>query len=348
MANFLLIIDWSSLLATSYYGNLPPVLRNNKLSPSDAEKHYDEILHASDGTYTNAIFGFMKTLIDIVRNQKPDYIVVNWDETRSTFRRNLYPEYKGTRGDTPQPLKDQIVLMKKILTFIGIKQFSSSDYEADDFSGSLAKYFSKDTFVRILTKDRDHLQLVDNKVNVWLKFPIDKDGESSAVNTLNDKFGVDATKLNLPLGVFRVTPDLVKPYYGVDATQVVDFKALMGDTADNIPGVPGIGEKTAKTLLENFYTLSNLYSFLESKTEDYVIDEFKKLGVRGGAKVYRLLIDGKDSAVLSRKLATIKTDIPFGNMSLDIFKTNINEANLIATLKRLDFNWFLKTYYPNV
>lgn len=244
MQNYFLIIDGSSLLATSYYGILPPELKNSKLSESDAEKFYDKILHTTDGKFTNGIYGFMKTLLNIIKNQDPKYIVVNWDASRSkTFRREMYIDYKGNRGQTPKPLKEQQLLMREILKFIGIKQFFSVKYEADDYSGSLAKHFENQTYIRILTKDRDHLQLIDDKINVWLNFPMDKNGVSKQVDTLNNTFQVDTSKLNVPSNVFRVTKDIVKPYYGAEAPYIADLKALMGDTADNIPGVKGIGEK---------------------------------------------------------------------------------------------------------
>lgn len=350
--DFLLIIDGNSLLATSYYGILPPSLKNKKLTPQEEEQFYPELLHTSDGKYTNGIYGFMKTLMSILVNQRPKYIVVNWDAGRNTFRRQLYPEYKGTRGTTPRPLKEQQEMMRNVLKFIGIKQFISDNFEADDFSGSLAKYFSNETYVRILTKDRDHLQLIDDKVNVWLTFPMDKSGQSKSVDTLNAKFGVDASKLNVPTNVFRVTKELVKDYYGAEADRIIDLKALMGDTADNIPGVKGIGEKTAILLVENFKNIETLYQYLSTNTEDTILQEFKNIGIRGGKKVLTSLlatstteIVGENAAILSKQLATIKTNINFGNINLDIFQNNIDENNLIATLKRLEFNQILNQYY---
>lgn len=347
MQNYFLIIDGSSLLATSYYGILPTTLKNKKLSEEDAEKYYNDILHTSDGKFTNAIYGFMKTLMSIIKNQDPKYIVVNWDSNRNTtFRKNIYPEYKGNRGVTPRPLKEQQEMMKDILKFIGIKQFFSDKFEADDFSGSLARHFENETYVRILTKDRDHLQLINDKVNIWLTFPIDKEGKSKQVETLNQKFLVDSSKLNIPANVFRVTKSIVKPYYGADAENITDLKALMGDIADNIPGVKGIGEKTAIILVEKFKTIENLYQYLSINDEDDILQDFKDFHIRSGKKVLESLnalstnneILGKDAAFLSKQLATIKTDINFGDLKLDVFERNIDEDKLNATLKRLEFN----------
>lgn len=354
MQNYFLIIDGSSLLATSYYGILPPELKNSKLSESDAEKFYDKILHTTDGKFTNGIYGFMKTLLNIIKNQDPKYIVVNWDASRSkTFRREMYIDYKGNRGQTPKPLKEQQLLMREILKFIGIKQFFSDKYEADDYSGSLAKHFENQTYIRILTKDRDHLQLIDDKINVWLNFPMDKNGVSKQVDTLNNTFQVDTSKLNVPSNVFRVTKDIVKPYYGAEAPYIADLKALMGDTADNIPGVKGIGEKTATILIDKFHTIEELYNYLSINDEEDILDDFKTFKIRSGKKVLESLnanssneeILGKDAAFLSKSLATIKTDINFGNLSLDVFERNIDSNKLKATLKRLEFKQLLKEYF---
>lgn len=354
MQNYFLIIDGSSLLATSYYGILPPELKNSKLSESDAEKFYDKILHTTDGKFTNGIYGFMKTLLSIIKNQDPKYIVVNWDASRSkTFRREMYADYKGNRGQTPKPLKEQQLLMREILKFIGIKQFFSDKYEADDYSGSLAKHFENQTYIRILTKDRDHLQLIDDKINVWLNFPMDKNGVSKQVDTLNNTFQVDASKLNVPSNVFRVTKDIVKPYYGAEAPYISDLKALMGDTADNIPGVKGIGEKTAAILIDKFHTIEELYNYLSINDEEDILDDFKTFKIRSGKKVLESLnanssnkeILGKDAAFLSKSLATIKTDINFGNLSLDVFERNIDSNKLKATLTRLEFKQLLKEYF---
>lgn len=355
MQDYLLIIDGSSLLATSYYGILPMALKNTKLSEEEAEKYYQDILQTSDGKFTNAIYGFMKSFLSILKNQNPKYIVVNWDASRNTFRKDMYPEYKGNRSNTPKPLKEQQEMMKTLLKFIGVKQFVSDKFEADDFSGSLAKYFENETYVRILTKDRDHLQLIDDKINIWLTFPMDKNGKSKQVENLNINFNIDSSKLNIPTNVFRVTKDIVKSYYGANAENITDLKALMGDTADNIPGVKGIGEKTACILIDKFETIENIYKYLSINDENDIIEDFKDFHIRGCKKVLEALnatstteIVGKEAAFLSKKLATIKTDINFGNLSLDIFKQSINDKNLIATLKRLEFKQILKQYYPNI
>ncbi len=352
LSPYLLIVDGSSLLATSYYGILPNALKNNKLSEADAQKHYSEILQTSDGLYTNAIFGFMNTLMSILKNQRPKYLVVNWDMGRNTFRRQMYPDYKGNRGDTPEPLKQQQETIRKILSFIGIKQFMSEQFEADDFSGSLARHFENQIHVRILTKDRDHLQLVDERVNIWLTFPIDKDGNCQQVETLNQKFGVDATKMNVPVNVFRVTKEMVKPYYGAEASQIIDLKGLMGDTADNIPGVKGIGEKTAMILLDKLKSIDELYYYLATNDDNDILEDFKDWKIRAGNKVLENLratssteLVGEQAAKLSRDLARIYTHINLNNISLSVFEQNIDEKKLYASLKRLEFQKMMDEYF---
>lgn len=352
LSPYLLIIDGSSLLATSYYGILPIPLRNNKLTETEAQKHYSEILQTKDGLYTNAIFGFMNALMSILKNQRPKYIVVNWDASRNTFRKKMYPAYKGNRTDTPEPLKQQQETIRKILSFIGVKQFMSEQFEADDFSGSLARHFENQVHVRILTKDRDHLQLVDERVNIWLTFPIDKDGNCSQVNTLNQKFGIDATQMNVPLNVFRVTKDLVKPYYGAEASQIVDLKGLMGDTADNIPGVKGIGEKTASILLEKLKSIDELYYYIATNDDNDILEDFKDWHIRAGNKVLENLtakstteLVGEEAAKMSRNLARIYTDINLNNIPLSVFEQNIDEKKLYASLKRLEFQKIMDEYF---
>lgn len=352
--DYMLIIDGSSLLATSYYGILPNALKNTKLSEKDAETHYSEILQTSDGLYTNAIYGFMNTLLSVLYHQKPKYIVVNWDMGRATFRQAMFKDYKGNRGATPTPLIQQQETIRKLLTFIGIKQFMSENYEADDFSGSLARLYENETYIRILTKDRDHLQLIDDKVNVWLTFPIDKDGNSKQVETLNARFNIDASTLNVPANVFRVTRNLVKPYYGAKPEQISDLKGLMGDTADNIPGVKGIGEKTASILIERLFSIDGIYNYLAVNDDEYILEDFKDWGIKNGNKVLTNLravsnteLVGEKAAKKSRDLAKIFTNINFGNLPISVFEQNVDERKLIATLKRLEFNKLLDIYYHN-
>ena len=157
--NYLLLIDGSSLLTTQYYGNLPKEILFAK-TEEEKKKHYYRIMQTKTGIYTNAVYGFMRILLKIIKEQKPGYLAVAWDKSRNTFRREIYSDYKGNRGETPVPLKDQFILCEELLQKMGIRQFMDDKFEADDFCGTLSKKFEKEIPVKILTKDNDYLQLV--------------------------------------------------------------------------------------------------------------------------------------------------------------------------------------------
>ena len=149
------IVDGSSLLSTCYYAVLP---REILFAKTDEEKmrHYDKILHAADGTYTNGIFGVLKAVASLVKRQQPDHVAFVFDKTRDTFRRELYPDYKGTRTSTPEPLKQQFVLLEQILADAGFKVLYSDRYEADDYAGSLVMKFRDQIPMVVMTKDHDY------------------------------------------------------------------------------------------------------------------------------------------------------------------------------------------------
>ena len=160
-----LIIDGSSMLSSSYYGNLPKQILFAKTEEERA-KHYDKIMHAPDGTYTNGIFTMLRTVLKILKNQKPDHIAFVFDKTRNTFRRELYADYKGTRGETPAPLKQQFILAEEMFKEMGFPVFFSDQYEADDFAGSITEKFWQQDSIVLMTKDVDYLQLVSDEKNV--------------------------------------------------------------------------------------------------------------------------------------------------------------------------------------
>ena len=149
--SFLLIIDGSSLLSTQFYGNLPREILFAK-TQEEKEKYYHKIMQTSKGVYTNAVYGFFRTLLRIVKEQKPSHLVVTWDISRDTFRRKLYPAYKAQRSETMLPLKEQFVLCQNALESVGICQLMDEEYEADDFSGTIASMFEGEIPVRILTR----------------------------------------------------------------------------------------------------------------------------------------------------------------------------------------------------
>lgn len=326
--DYLLLIDGSSLLSTQYYGNLPREIMFAKTT-EDREKFYDKIMQTSDGIYTNAIYGFMRTFIKILKEQKPKYIAVAWDISRDTFRRELYSEYKGTRGETPAPLKEQFKLCQDILKAMNVPQFMDTRYEADDFCGTLAKKFEEEIPVRIYTKDNDYLQLVSDNTRLWLAYTTQEKADE-----LFKKYNIDKDSTNVPDKSFELTPELVKREFGVKPCQIADLKGLIGDKSDNIKGVTGVGEASAVPLLCEYETIENLYNNirdLDKKSEKELKEYWKtKLSIKRSPLSYLLKeseedLVGEKSAIISKKLAVIKRDIDLGELEIDDLKVDINE-----------------------
>lgn len=218
------------------------------------------------GRASGAVFGFTNILCKIISEDKPDGIIVAFDHARKTFRNNLYAEYKGTRKETPPELRSQFPLIKALLKEMGILVIEEEGIEADDIIGTAAKSIEGEKI--ILSGDRDLLQLISPDTEVWLTI--------KGVTLLN-KVNLSNLKLNFEIS----RPD-----------QIIELKALMGDSSDNIPGVAGIGEKTAIKLLNEYDNIENLYENLPNIT----------------GKLQEKLAAGKDMAFLSKTLATIKTD----------------------------------------
>lgn len=165
----LLIIDGSSMLSTSYYGNLPKSILFAK-TEEEKEKHYEQILHTSDGKYTNAMFTMLRTLLGIYKKVKPEYVAFVFDKTRDTFRRTELGAdfYKANRKETAKPLKEQFIQMEEFLQEIGCAVFMSDDYEADDYAASLVEKFEgPDLQTYVLTKDHDYFQVVSEYTRMW-------------------------------------------------------------------------------------------------------------------------------------------------------------------------------------
>ncbi len=164
----LLIIDGSSLLTTMFFGNLPREILFAK-TDEEKEKYFYKIMQNSKGVYTNAIFGFFRTLFKILSGSAcPKYLAIAWDMGRDTFRRKIDSSYKANRKTTMRPLSQQFERIEAMLDAAGVRQFMSEDYEADDFAGTLASRFEDEVDVRIMTKDNDHLQLGSEKTHLVL------------------------------------------------------------------------------------------------------------------------------------------------------------------------------------
>ena len=337
--NYLLLIDGSSLLSTQYYGNLPRELMFAK-TQEERENYYGKIMHTSTGIYTNAIYGFMRTFIKIIKCQKPSHIAVTWDISRNTFRREIDKDYKGTRSETPEPLKDQFKLCQEILKEMNVMQFMDSKYEADDFCGSLSTKFENQIPVRILTKDNDYLQLVTKDTKLWLMFTTEEKADG-----LFKKYKLDKNDFNIPDKSFELTEELVKKEFGIKPSEVPDLKSLVGDKSDNIKGVSGIGEASAVPLIAHYGSIEKLYEAIDNldKAKEKEIKEFWKneLSIKRSPLNYLLKtsdteIVGKESAFISKKLAIIKKDIDIPE-TLDDLKININLEKAEENFRKLEF-----------
>ena len=225
------------------------------------------IFTTKDGKPTNGVFGFVKLLLKIISDKNPTHIAVAFDVHAPTFRHKLYDSYKAGRKPMPEELASQFPVLKEVLSLMNIRICEMAGHEADDIIGTLAKRFALQTY--IYTGDRDAYQLVDDTTNVCFT----KKGVSELLELSCENF---------------------KDEIGLTPAQIIDLKALMGDKSDNIPGVAGIGEKTAYSLLESYHDLDGIYAH---------IDEIK------GA-TQRKLIENKETAYFSRTLATIELDAP--------------------------------------
>ncbi|MCR0263158.1 DNA polymerase I [[Clostridium] innocuum] len=248
---------------------------------------YGRMMKTSNGIPTNAVYGFITMINKALSMVEPDAVLVAWDAGKPTFRHETYTEYKGTRKELDQELIVQFPIAREFLDAYGMKRYECEGIEADDIIGSMAKKYP-DVEIHILSSDRDLLQLIDSTTDVYLM----KKG-------ITEMEVMDEAKL--------------KEAMGIVPSQIIDLKALMGDTADNIPGVKGIGEKTALKLLSEYETVDNVYAH---------IDEIK-------GKLKEKLETDKEKAFLSKYLATIKVDaeipLPFEAMLLQEPKEELHD-----------------------
>lgn len=261
-------------------------------------------MQTKDGEVTNAIYGFATVLMKALKEFKPEYIVLTFDKKGKTFRHEEYAAYKATRQKAPDGLYAQFPRIKELTAAFNIPIFEQEGFEADDLIGTITKHDAPEVENIIVTGDMDTLQLIDHRTKVY------------RVNA-----GVADTVLYDAAAVR-------KKFDGLGPEQMIDYKALRGDASDNIPGVPGIGEKTAIALLQEFGTLENLYEKLESGAELPTIKP----------RIQGLLAEHKEQALLSKKLATIVCDVP---IDFDLQKATARDfdINRAARLfEELEFN----------
>ena len=237
------------------------------------------------GLHINAVYGFLNILFKILEEEHPDYVTVAFDVKAPTFRHEMFEQYKGTRKPMPEELRQQVPVMKEVLRAMGIQIVEQPGYEADDLLGTMAvRCEKKGLLVSVISGDRDLLQLATDKVKI--RIPKTKRSGTEVEDYLKAQV----------LETYQVTPQ-----------EFIEVKALMGDTSDNVPGVPGIGEKTATKLIVQYKSVQGVYDHL---------DEMKN----GKAKT--ALGENKEKAFLSRKLVEICTDCP---MEFDLEKARIGD-----------------------
>ena len=317
----LLIVDGSSLLSTSFYATARDLL----FAKTEEQKEfaYTKLMKSPDGEYTNGIYMFFKTLLPLLESQKITHLAVVLDRSRNTFRREIDPEYKANRSETPYPLKSQFKLLTELLQEINIPVFSDTDYEADDFAGSLVKKFEKDIQVYLHTKDEDYIQLVSDYTKLWMV--------TSKADDMYKEIGVDKNTINVPSGIFEYTPKYVKYFKGIEPIQIIDAKAIEGDKSDNIKGVKGVGPTSSRPLIAHYGSIEEIYKNIENldkNTEKELLTFFKdSLGIKRSPLKNLLLY--KEDAIISKKLATIKTDIEeIQNLDLNSLILNIDNEKM--------------------
>ena len=262
------------------------------------------LLSNDKGVYTNAVFGFTKMLMKVLEEENPSHIMIAFDAGKTTFRHAKYKDYKGGRQKTPPELSEQFLLVRELLDASSIVHYELEQYEADDIIGTLAKKAAQANFnVQVITGDKDMLQLVSEDIHVQ----ITRKGISE-------------------LDIY--TPEFLEEKLTIKPEQVIDMKALMGDSSDNIPGVTGVGEKTAIKLLNQFGTLENIYQNLDQVN---------------GKKLKENLTNQKDLAFLSKELVTINQDSPV-EIELDqIAYKGYDQSRLTALFKDLGFKSLLSS-----
>ncbi|MDO5540051.1 MAG: DNA polymerase I [Eubacteriales bacterium] len=287
MREKLVLIDGHSILNRAYYG--VPDLTN------------------SEGLHTNAVYGFLNIMFKILDEEKPDYFAVAFDLKAPTFRHKMYEGYKGTRKPMQEELRQQVPVIKELLTAMKVPLMMLEGYEADDLLGTVAKKAERDGLVvSVISGDRDLLQLATD--NIQIRIPKTKKGGTEIEN--------------------YYTADVVEKYM-VTPPQIVDLKALMGDTSDNIPGIPGVGEKTAGKIISAYGSIENAYAHVEDIKPN---------------KAKESLREHYDLAQLSKKLAAINTESPF---SLDMEQAKMGDLftqEAFEICRRLEFKNILARF----
>lgn len=291
----LVLIDGNSIMNRAFYGIMG-----------------SKMLTTSDGTYTNAVYGFLTILFKIQEDLNPEYIAVAFDLKGPTERHKIYEKYKANRHGMPEELAVQMPIIKDVLKSMNIPIVEKQGYEGDDVLGTLSKIAEKKGIdVTILSGDRDTFQLASEKVTI--RIPRTKAGKTE----------------NEDYDEARIIEE-----YGVEPKQLIEVKGLMGDTSDNIPGIPGVGEKTALNLIRNYKSIDNLYEEVENNSN--------LLDVKG--KLKEKILDNKELAYLSKKLGEINRQVPLEEKIEDLKLKKWNKEEVYNLFKYLRFNRFIERF----
>ena len=292
MDNFVLI-DGNSIMNRAFYGIMG-----------------SKMLTTKDGKYTNAVYGFLAILFKLIEDTKPKYMAIAFDLKAPTARHKLYEGYKANRKGMPDELAEQMPIIKEILRAMNIDIVEKEGYEADDVLGTLSRYGENQGLdVTILSGDRDTFQLATDKVKI--RIPRTKGGK-----TETDIF--DRNK--------------IIETYGIEPKQLIEVKGLQGDSSDNIPGVPGVGEKTALSLIQKYGTIENLYDKIEKDEDDLKGKQREKIK------------DNKELAELSKTLGTINLEVPIED-TLEQFKVEEwDKEKVLKIFKELNFNRYIERF----
>ena len=289
----LVLIDGNSIMNRAFYGIMG-----------------SKALTTKNGKYTNAIYGFLAILFKLLEDEKPDYIGVSFDLKAPTARHKMYEGYKANRKGMPTELAEQMPIIKDVLRAMNIDIIEKEGYEGDDIIGTLSRYGEqKGLEVVILSGDRDTFQLATD--NVRINIPRTKAGKTETEIFNREK---------------------VKEVYGIEPKQLIEVKGLQGDTSDNIPGVPGIGEKTALSLVQKYGTIDNLYKKLESGEAD----------IKGKQK--EKLEENKDLAYLSRTLGEINTQVPIEDTLEELKLEEWDKPKVLEIFKELNFKRYIDRF----
>lgn len=292
MGKFVLV-DGNSIMNRAFYGIMG-----------------SKMLTTKDGKYTNAVYGFLAILFKLLDDIQPQYMAVAFDLKAPTARHKMYEGYKANRHGMPDELAEQMPIIKEVLRAMNIDIIEMEGYEADDILGTLSCYGeAKNLDVTILSGDRDTFQLATDKVTI--RIPHTKGGKTETDEYNREK---------------------IIEKYGLEPKQLIEVKGLQGDTSDNIPGVPGVGEKTALKLVQKYGSIENLYKKIEEGQDDLKGKQREKI------------VENKELAELSRTLGTINTKVPIKDDLTDLKVEEWDKEKVLELFKNLNFNRYIDRF----